>query len=173
MKNNVERDRYGHSDEEIERDVAELKKLLNTVEGPQEPHPAYWQNFVVKVHDRIEQERPKRRRSWVPSIAWSGAVAAAIVVAASVGGLLPGAEDPLPGMEKLASEATSTNDAKLLYEQSANSLAQLDGGESSVIFTQNGERSIILSDADIKMLNAIQSDDEDAIFLAMLESESF
>lgn len=136
-------------DAEIERDVAELRGLLAKTDTPTEPHPAYWQNFVVHVHSRIDGERAQRRR-WSLMTRFASVGAAALVVALAVNGvlvpngdgLLRGSKDPVAQQQKLSS----------------NPMAQrITKGES-----------IILSSNDVQMLNAILDEDDDGIFKAIV-----
>lgn len=149
------RDHRETSDADIERDVAELRRLLAGVEGPKEPHPAYWQNFVVRVRGRIDEEGFPKRRSFSP--AWATVGAAALVAVVAVSSLFSPKETvvtPSPG------EAVAT--AKVTPPASSNLAAAYD---------QSGTRSLILSDTDVKMVKAIESNNDDAMFEALAESE--
>lgn len=137
-------------DAEIDRDVAELRQLLARVDGPAEPHPAYWQNFVVKVRGRIEQEGGRRkRRGFAPAWASLGtaAVVTVIVVATNVF-----KNEPLPPP------------GRSLQPTPALSLAET--------YSSTETRSLVLSKGDVQMISAIVSDDNDAaVFEALVNAE--
>jgi hypothetical protein len=162
------------SDDEIDRDVAELRQILERVEGPQEPHPAYYQNFLVKVRGRIDEERFQRRRV-APSTIWASLTATAVVVALVVGGVFTPSTPELAeggkvgGATVTAPAAAETNEP-LFGESSSTSSDLLADNSSSATYT-NGTTSLVLNDDDVKMLNAIMSDDDDALFEAMADSE--
>lgn len=155
MNVNLWRNRAGEpSDADIERDVAELKRLLDGVEGPAEPHPAYWQNFVVRVQSRIDEEgfRTKRRSF---STAWAsvGAVAAVTVVVV-VSGLL--------NKQGLVTTPEAKGPAVAAHAQAPADLADA--------YSSTETQSIILSGEEMEMINAIVSDEGDAaVFEAMVE----
>src|SRR5687768_13150305 len=88
MKIGIRQNWQEPSDSEIERDVAELRQLLESVEGPREPHPAYFQNFLVHTRRRLDEQQARRSR-FSPSLAWASFSAAAVAVVLVVGGLLP------------------------------------------------------------------------------------
>lgn len=151
------------SDEEIERDVAELRRLLEGLPGESEPHPAYWQNFLLRVRSRID-DRGGRRRRWSPSIAWTTVTAAAVVVVLAVSGILPisaprGSETTLAVEEHRVGEDVAARDAALAADPLA--------------FEEHSARGIVLSQDDVTMLKAIVADDESAMLLAILDSEDF
>lgn len=141
-------------DQEIERDVAELRMLLRNVEGPKEPHPAYWQNFVVHVHNRIDERRQQqRRRSMIT--AWASATAAVgVTLFVMTGGLSSVMnDDPQP-----PSVVTTTT---------------THAAASSPLYADAGSRSLVLSEDDVKVLNAIISDDDNAMLAAIADSDSY
>jgi hypothetical protein len=162
------------SDEEIDRDVAELRQLLERVDGPREPHPAYYQNFLVKVRGRIDEERFQRRRV-VPTTIWASLTATAVVVAMVVGGVFTPSTRQIAEVgsgTKTTVTAPSTKEADepLFGESSTASSDLLADNGSSATYT-DGTTSLVLNDGDVKMLNAIMSDDDDALFQAMVDSE--
>jgi hypothetical protein len=144
------------SDSEIERDVSELRQLLARLEEPSEPHPAYWQNFLVHVRQRIDEERAPRRR-WAPSVAWTSLTAAALVVVVALSGVLPMGvhEDPKIGVP-----------AAIRSGRTANIDAREELG-----YTE-GAQSLMLSKGDVKMLDAILDKSPDAVLEAMVEQGS-
>lgn len=146
MGTNSRVDRQAVSDAEIDRDVAELRQLLANVQGPAEPHPAYWQNFVVRVRDRIDHEGGRRKR-WNLVPAWASLGAAAVVTIIVVS--ISGDDQPIkmkPGPQPPAAM------------------------EFSASYSATDTRSLVLSEQDVRMINAIVSDDrDDAIFEALVE----
>jgi hypothetical protein len=160
------------TDEEIERDVAELRQLLKGVDGHSEPHPAYYQNFLVKVRGRIDEERFQRRRV-APATLWASLSAAAVVVVLVVGGVFAPstpelAEGPMVSQKPAADTRSSTSDDDPLFAAPSESSELIALGTPEY---SNGATSLVLSNDDVKMLNAIMSDDDDALFQAMVESE--
>jgi hypothetical protein len=142
------------TDEEIERDVAELRSMISRLDAPTEPHPAYYQNFLVRVRERVDEDRVRRRR-WAPSVAWSSMTAAALVVVLAVAGVLPDAAGPEPGVRgeiRRAPNRIATTQTQSPYE--------------------NGAESLMLSEGDVEMLDAILEKDEEAILRAMVESDN-
>ncbi len=143
-------------DQEIERDVAELRQLLDGVEGPKEPHPAYYQNFLVRVRDRIDLDR-SRHRKWgrVGRFSAIGAAAVVLVLVTTTvmqnGGGLPPVTDRPAKTETAITEGEGRSD-----------YAPLFADESS---------SIILSKNDVRMLNAIMSEDDDELFRAIASAD--
>lgn len=144
------------SDADIDRDVAELRTLLASVEQPSEPHPAYFQNFLVKVRTRVDDDSV-RRRGFAPSMAWASMTAAALVVVLAVSGVLPTSttrivvDPPVAGTLNVAPNATNASDVTL-YE--------------------DGATSLVLSSGDVQMLNAILEKDEEAILRAMVDADN-
>lgn len=136
-------------DAEIERDVAELRQLLAQIDGPAEPHPAYWQNFVVKVRGRIEQEGGRRkRRGFAP--AWASLGTAAVVTVIVVATNVFKNEPPPPPDRPLPNPVLS--------------LAET--------YSSTETRSLVLSKGDVQMISAIVSDDnDDAVFEALVNAE--
>lgn len=142
-------------DDEIERDVVELRRLLENVEGPKEPHPAYYQNFLVRVRDRIDRDRSRQRR-------WGlfgrvSAIGAAVVVLVLVsttvmqnGGDLPPAADRPENTVPPTAQLESNSDAQLFPNESSN---------------------IILTKSDVRMLNAIMSEDDNELFKAIASAD--
>jgi hypothetical protein len=162
------------TDDEIDRDVAELRQILERVEGPKEPHPAYYQNFLVKVRGRIDEERFQRRRV-APSTIWASLTATAVVVALVVGGVFTPstreiAEVGMGSRATVTAPSATEMDEPLFGESSSASSDLLADNSSSATYT-NGTTSLVLNDDDVKMLNAIMSDDDDALFEAMADSE--
>jgi hypothetical protein len=153
MNMKLGRDHREISDAEIERDVAELRRLLAGVEGPKEPHPAYWQNFVVRVRGRLDKEGFRKRRSFSP--AWATVGAAALVAVVAVSSLFSPKE---VGVTPPQVAGTS----KVVPPASSNLAAAYD---------QSGTQSLILSENDVKMVKAIESNNDDAMFEALAESE--
>jgi len=148
-------------DGEIERDVAELRRLLHGVRGPAEPHPAYFQNFVVHVRDRIDRDR-RRHRSWarLRRFAAIGTATAVLVVVATTvfqhGVDIPsGGEDDRTGSVPTRRPTGSGSTAR--YEP---------------LFRDEGS-SIILSKKDVRMLDAIMSEDDNELFMAIASNDQY
>ncbi|MCE7934390.1 MAG: hypothetical protein DYG96_07330 [Chlorobi bacterium CHB2] len=142
-------------DQEIERDVAELRMLLRNVEGPKEPHPAYWQNFVVHVHNRIDERRQQRRRRSMIT-GWASATAAVgVTLFVMTGGLSSIINSNEPHPPSVATTTATTTAA------------------SSPLYADAGSRSLVLSEDDVKVLNAIISDDDNGMLAAIANSDSF
>ncbi|MDB5035362.1 MAG: hypothetical protein JWQ98_2603 [Chlorobi bacterium] len=155
---NINPGRANHSDPidaEIERDLAELRGLLAGVEGPKEPHPAYWQNFVVRVRGRLDEEGFRKRRKF--STAWVSVGAAAVIAAVAItsvlntGGTVPGGPIARTKVVDQPAEAASASMADA--------------------YAQTGTKSLVLSESDVQMVNAIVSNNDDAIFEAMVSSD--
>ncbi|MCC7438143.1 MAG: hypothetical protein IT211_06555 [Armatimonadetes bacterium] len=142
-------------DQEIERDVAELRMLLRNVEGPKEPHPAYWQNFVVHVHNRIDERSQQRRRRSMFT-AWASATAAVgVTLFVMTGGLSSVINTTDPPTPRVAATTPATAAAR------------------SPLYADAGSRSLILSEDDVKVLNAIIADDDNTMLAAIANSDSF
>lgn len=173
MKTRLKNDAFVPSDREIERDVAELRRLLEGVEGPAEPHPAYYQNFLVRLRDRIDEEQPMRRRSWVPSVAWSSLSAATLAVLLVVTGVIPLSlnrgkqsvvqESPAPVAAQRGSDAPSTEMAELLLGTVES--PRVEGT------TLSESSTIVLSGEEMRMIDAIHADDDEAMFEALIAAE--
>lgn len=140
------------ADEEIERDVAELRSLLTALEEPVEPHPAYWQNFLVHVRNRVEDDRARRRR-WSPSVALTSLTAAALVVVVAVSGVLPLGPSSVPGV-----------DATIRRELPRPAVAQNPYAD--------GVESLMLSSDEMQMLDAILDESPEAVLQAMIEGDN-
>lgn len=154
------------SDQEIDRDVAELRKLLEGVEGPREPHPAYWQNFLVHVRERIDEDRFRRRRR-IPSIALASATAVALVAIVLVSGVIDRGDSGTPADSQItASTSRSTSSA-------ANRLSEQPLLASNVdpLFEGDAARRLVLDESDVRMLDAIMTDNDAAIFQAIVDSD--
>jgi hypothetical protein len=156
MDVNLWRNHQGEpSDAEIEKDVAELKRLLSGAGGPSEPHPAYWQNFVVHVRTRIDEKGIRtKRRSFSTTWASIGAVAAMAVVVVATGLLdKPGVITAPPKTPAAKSAAAAPADLAAAYNSTET-------------------QSIILSGEEVNMINAIVSDESDAaVFEAMVSGD--
>ncbi|MEP7219953.1 MAG: hypothetical protein ABI876_13605, partial [Bacteroidota bacterium] len=146
---NINQGRANHGDPidaEIDRDVAELRGLLAGIEGPQEPHPAYWQNFVVRVRGRLDEDGFRKRRKF--STAWVSVGAAAVIAAVALtsvlntGARIPG--NPITPT-KLADQPAAVASASMAEE-----------------YAQTGTKSLVLSESDVQMVNAIVSNNDDA-----------
>jgi hypothetical protein len=161
MKTNIWKNRGGTpSDEEIERDVSELRRLLSGVEEPREPHPAYYQNFLVKVRGRIDEQGGRRKRLAVPSAVWASLSAAVVVVALAVGGVF----SPTQPGGQVASTIAKGPTVDPAQPAPLQDFASLYHGQDI--------RGLVLSESDVQMVNAINSGDENAIFDAMADSDN-
>jgi anti-sigma-K factor RskA len=156
MNMNLRRNSKGApTDTEIERDVAELRRLLAGVDGPKEPHPAYWQNFVVRVRGRIDEEGVRRKRLNF-STAWAsvGAATLVVIVAISSGLFEQGTQSLVPDKDVVSIPAPE---------------AQLDLAAS---YDATGTTGLVLTNDDMEMINAIVSDNQDeAVFEALVDSD--
>ena len=148
---------YEPNDAEIERDVADLRQMLARLEEPAEPHPAYWQNFLVKVRQRVDEDGGRRRR-FAPSMAWTSLAAASLVVVVAISGVLPignhGGTVGTPAVQRRPAE------------QSRPVIADnpLNYGD--------GTKSLMLTSDDMRMLDAILAEDSEAVLQAMVGSDS-
>lgn len=144
------------SDAEIERDVAELRRLLEGTDGPQEPHPAYWQNFLVHVRGRIDEEQVRRkRRSLITT--WASITAAAAIAVFIV-------SDGLPGTK---------GGGTIPVVQTTKDVGAAALADNSLIFTDRATHSIVLSETDVRMVNAIVKGNDAEVFEAIVDSEMF
>ena len=153
------------SDEEINRDVSELRRLLERVEGPKEPHPAYYQNFLVRVRGRIDEERFRRKRL-APSTLWASLSAAAVVVALVVGGVFS------PSVPRSTGDvAIGTHNAlpEQLFPNKSSHAEDLAANDP--LYAGQSVQSLVLSKDDVQMLDAIMTDDDNAVFTAMVDSD--
>lgn len=161
------------SDSEIEKDVAELRRLLDGVEGPREPHPAYFQNFLVHTRQRIDEQQARRRR-FSPSVAWASLSAATLAVILVVGGVIPTSINQTvsnPGGRIAAAEQpilSPKDGSDILGLGSLDEMStSLSVGEPAI----DQSSSILLSSDDVKMINVIMSEeDDDALLNAMIET---
>lgn len=143
-------------DREIERDVAELRRLLEKVEGPSEPHPAYYQNFLVRLRDRIDRDRPRHHRwTLVGRFSAIGAAAVALVLVTTTviqyGGNLPTVADRPENRPAASTQRDGRGDYAPLFAEES----------SSIILTKN----------DVQMLNAIMSEDDNELFKAIASAD--
>ena len=166
MDVNLWRNHQGEpSDAEIEKDVAELKRLLDGIEGPNEPHPAYWQNFVARVRSRIDEEGGRqKRRSFSTTWASVGAVAVMAVLVVATGLLdKPGVITNPSKNPAVAANPSANAPANPLAANKADLAAAYNSTET---------KSIILSGEEVNMINAIVSDESDAaVFEAMVSED--
>lgn len=154
----------GPSDREIDQDVAELRRLLDGVEGPREPHPAYWQNFLVHVRERIDEDRFRRRRR-IPSIALASATAVAIVAVVLVNSGNDGARD-----RQIASGDRPGSTVVVDGRPSTSPIADhLLASNADPLFDQEDAHRLVLDESDVRMLDAIMSDSDAAIFQAIVD----
>jgi|GEM_PF-1973541 len=160
MKTNLGRNHMMEpSDAAIERDVAELRRLLAGIEGPKEPHPAYWQNFVVRVRNRIDEDGGRRKRRGF-STAWASVGAAAVVTVAVISGIFsPGA--------RVNDDADTAVDAGPV----AGAVSSASKADLASHYRAAESEALILSGDDMRMISAIVSDNDNAIFEAMIESD--
>lgn len=169
----------GRMDADIDRDVAELRGLLKDVPEPSEPHPAYWNNFLLRVHERVEAETaPKRRAWWSPALIWSSiAGTAALVLVAVVTGLVPfGADGPIES-PALADGSLAADAVERPVETSSDiDLVPIDAEMESLIADIDelhnvADEHVVLTASDIEMLDAIESGDDEALLEAMISDE--
>jgi hypothetical protein len=166
MDINLGRNRQAEpSDTEIERDVAELRRLLAGVEGPQEPHPAYWQNFVVRVRGRIDEQGAGKKR-WSFSTAWASVGAAAIVTIAVVSGIF----SPERAGNGIGTQGNGPVAVKPAEQPVEN---RETGGDLAAHYRSSDASNLVLSGEDVRLISAIVSTDsnDDALFEALVESD--
>jgi len=144
-------------DEAIEQDVLELRRLTNGLPGPEEPHPAYWQNFVVKVHGRIDERRlsERARRFWWRWSAVGASVgAAAIVVFVGFKGVLPDS-----GSEVRNNPPVATTQPANIRSIPADPLFAADA------------KPLVMSREDVQKYNAIVTGDDDDVFEELVKGD--
>ena len=158
-------------DDVIDHDVAELRSLLNDLPDPSEPHPAYWNNFLVRVHERIEEKHaPKKKAWWSPALIWGsfGGVAC-LLLAAYLTGVFPFGNTISDSGGEVFADLTG-NEQVLTTQPDIDE--ELDGFIMSGIDNEAEEVSyIMLTQDEVDMMNAIESDDDDAILRAILEED--
>ncbi len=150
-------------DQEIERDVAELQMLMSEATEPEEPHPAYWNNFLLRVHERVEAETaPQRKAWWSPALIWGSLTGVALLlIAAWFGGIFPfGGQDT--GDVMLADNNPPQEELVLTPRP-------LDIDLLSLPIEEEEAYNLVLTQEDVDMLNAIQTGDDDAILREMME----
>lgn len=154
------------SDTEIEREVAELRQMLEGIEGPSEPHPAYYQNFLVRVRSRVDEQQGFRRKRWSLTATLASIGSAAVVAAVVFSGVLSPTSDQTVAVNDPNAGATEQVD-----KNSGSTGSQ--EGESDKLFADvdASTPSIVLSSGDVKMLDAIMSDNDAEIFNALVENE--
>lgn len=162
----------GAMDGDIERDVEELHALMEGVREPEDPHPAYWNNFLLRVHEKIEAEQaPKRKAWWSPALIWGSISGVALLLAfAWFSGMFSGNS----GTELGDGPVLASNDAQAGEElvitprpNDEDLLSPLTDGEIS------DQYSIVLTQDDIDMINAIQDGDESDILMEMIDDPEF
>lgn len=152
-------------DREIERDVEELQMLMKDVTEPEEPHPAYWNNFLLRVHERVEEEiAPKRKAWWSPALIWGSLTGVALLlVAAWFGGVFPFGSGPDENASLLALNDVPAQEEPDLTPR------PLDEDLLTMPIEDDEAYNLVLTQDDVDMLNAIQADDEEAILLEMID----
>lgn len=171
---NKERYNSNQMDAEINKDVDALRSMLEGVPAPSEPHPAYWNNFLLRVHERVEAEQSPQKRAWYsPALIWSTltGVAALVVIALATGVFSgnPIEEGPIiadgPSIEK---PVTVESDIDLVPMDDEMALLLSDIDEMSDV----AEDHVVLSQDELEMLEAIENGDDNAILEAMLSDVS-
>ncbi len=174
-----EKERYGSGrhDADIDRDVSFLRSLNAELPDPEEPHPAYWNNFLLRVREQVDGTGPAAKRSaarrwWSPSLIWSSlaGVAALLVIAVSTD-IIPvfGPDEPLI--------AEGTTDLPAISPMSDEDLLGLIDDpmpeEGTIpVSDETTTEHMILTESDIEMINAIEAGDDDALLLALIEDDS-
>lgn len=152
-------------DDVIEKDVAELRSFLEGVPGPSEPHPAYWNNFLLRVHERIEEKQvPKKKAWWSPALIWGSlSGVAALLLVTYLTNLFPFGND-IPEGEMLAGNtgAKTVLTTKTIDQELDDFI--ISGGGADTDETAY----FMLTQGEIEMLNAIEADDDDAILRAII-----
>lgn len=154
-------------DNELEKDVAELRTLLKDVPDMEEPHPAYWNNFLLRVHERIEQEAaPKKKAWWSPALIWGSLTgAAAMVVVAWSIGIFPfgsNKDDQIIASNDLPAQEELVIVPRPLDEDLSIPMTTEDA-------TEEASYSIVLTQEDLDMIDAIQSNDDGAILREIID----
>ncbi len=169
MKN---RDNYDDNrmDGVIEEDLANLRSLMEKLPAPSEPHPAYWNNFLMRVHERVEEETSPRRRAWYsPALIWSTLAGVASVVAvALITGVFSG---DIPEDRPILAEVPTIEQP--LAPQNDYDLVPLDAEMESLVsdIEEPGEvaaNHVILTSEEVEMLEAIESGDGDDLIEAFI-----
>lgn len=154
-------------DKEIEKDVADLRMLLKDVPEPEEPHPAYWNNFLLRVHERIEAEAaPKKKPWWSPALIWGSlsGVAAMLVIAWSVGIFPFGSRT---GDDYIADKYVPPQEELVVVPRPLDEEIPVPSiGEEA---PEDATYSIVLSQEDLDMIDAIQTGDDDAILREIMD----
>ena len=168
-KLNSEEYEMNRMDDVIERDVQELHALLSRVPGPSEPHPAYWNNFLVRVHERIEEKQvPKKKAWWSPALIWGSLTGVVGLLAiALLTGVFPFGSDAVdPGSEVVAGLNQPQELELTPRPPDLDADAYIPGLEDE---TEDASYSIVLTQDDLEMIDAIEDGDDDAILRAMLD----
>lgn len=154
-------------DNELEHDVAELRMLLKDVPEVEEPHPAYWNNFLLRVHERIEEQAaPKRKAWWSPALIWGSltGVAALLLVAWGVGMFPFGSKSDTT---VIAGNTFPAQEELVLVPRPLDEDLTMPMTTSDM--NDEASYSIVLTQEDIDMINAIQSDDDGAILREIID----
>ena len=169
MKNKANYD-DNRMNQEIESDLAELRSLMEGLPAPAEPHPAYWNNFLLRVHERVEAETSPRKRAWYsPALIWStlAGVASLVAVALITGvfsGELPENQEILADGPVVEQPVTTENDFDLVPLDAEMELLVSDMELPGEV----AENHVILTAGEVDMLEAIESGDEDALLEAVI-----
>lgn len=199
MKNMMNEKMYDadRMDAEIDNDVAELRALFGTLPEPAEPHPAYWNNFLLRVHEKIEAEAsPRRSAWWSPALIWGSLTGTtALLVLAMMTGVFPfGGDKPDDNaIAALKDQPTQTiveedspvevpafDEVTIPVEEVGLTARPAEKQEvdpvtyatDTQVEVTEASYSIVLTEEDIDMMTAIEEDDDDAILQAMLDDES-
>jgi hypothetical protein len=157
----------GSADPVLEKDEEQLRLLLRDLPGPEEPHPAYWNNFLIRVHERIDQTAPQKKAWWSPALIWGSLSGVALLLVFAVAGKIgpfgngTGQQDPLFAdlnrqAEELVLVPGPRDDTDII-------------GDIASDNADDANYSIVLTESDIDMINAIDADDGDAILQGLID----
>ncbi|MCB0710846.1 MAG: hypothetical protein KDD67_00800 [Ignavibacteriae bacterium] len=158
-------------DDVIERDVADLRAMLSEIPEPSEPHPAYWNNFLLRVHERIdEKQAPKRKAWWSPALIWGSlSGVAGLLLIAFMTGVFPFGSDGVVSGEEFA-HLSSPGDLELTPRPlDMDTELYVPGIDEEI----DGSYSIVLTESELNMINAISDGDDEAILQAMIDDVDF
>ena len=167
-KPNSEEYDMNRMDDVIERDVADLRALLSEVPGPSEPHPAYWNNFLLRVHERIEEKQaPKRKAWWSPSLIWGSLTGVVgLLVIALMTGIFPFGQEAADPNTELAYVASPQELELTPRPMELDADLYVPGVDEGL---DEASYSIVLTKGDLEMIDAIEDGDNDDILQAMID----
>lgn len=177
-----EAENYGNGrlDEAIEQDVALLRSIESNLPAPEEPHPAYWNNFLIRLHERVDGSMSvgagrARRRWFSPALIWSSlAGVTALLVVAVATDLIPVFEQSEPliaegaGLEAVDISPLNDEDLLGLLDEA---LPDEVGASASLVDASAEGKHLILTASDLELIDAIEQGDDDAMLMAIIDDE--